>query len=103
MSCRSCGPDHPAPGVDFSVSWWKSRHPGSGLLQPLLLLWGAGPGAGVTHQGGIMEDRLHVDCEARDPERVEGREVLLHQDCGGRWQVPTSLPVQNDLASCRIK
>ena len=85
------------------MHWWKSRHPGSGLLQPLLLLWGAGPGAGVTHQGGIVEDGLQVDCEARDPEGVECREVSLHQDCGGRWQVPTSFPVENDLACYCIK
>lgn len=52
--------------LDFSVRWWNSQHPGSVLLQPLLLLWGADPGIGVTHQRGIMEDGLHVDCEARD-------------------------------------
>ena len=28
----------------------------------------------LTHQGSIVEDGLHVDCEARDPEGVGCKE-----------------------------
>ena len=36
--------------------------------------------ASVTHQEGITEDGLSVDCEVREPEGVACREIAINQD-----------------------
>ena len=56
--------------------------------------------ASVTHQEGITEDGLGVDCEVRHPEGVGCKEIAINQDGGGQALSPPC-SIDNDFAWLR--